>query len=152
MKKISILLVSMFCLAAGTVKAQDYQTAIGAKFYLGDGTLGGFNIKHSLAEKSAIEGSLLFASGAVGLEGLYEFQGPIPGAAGLQYFVGGGGLLAFGTGGGSTSFGLRLTGGAEYTFSGAPINISLGLDPTFYLAPSTGTNLALGLGIRYVLR
>lgn len=153
MKKVSVIFLALFCLGATGLQAQTYRTAIGAKFYVGDGSAGGINIKHSLAEHTALEGSLLFFSGAIGLEGLYEYQGPINGAPGLQYFVGGGGLLAFGTGKGdnNTAFALRLTGGIDYKFEGAPISVSLGLDPIFYLAPSTGSSLTLGIGFRYIL-
>lgn len=152
MKKVSVLFFSLCCLAVMSAHAQEYQTAIGAKFYVGDGSAGGINIRHSLAEHTALEGTLLFFSGAIGLEGLYEYQGPVNGAPGLQYFVGGGGLLAFGTGkGSSTAFALRLTGGLDYKFTDAPISVSLGFDPIFYLAPSTGSTLALGIGFRYVL-
>lgn len=152
MKKISVLFVALFCLLAGSAHAQEYTTAVGAKFYVAGGTYGGINIKHSLAEHAALEGSLLFGTGSIGLEGLYEYQGPINGAPGLQYFVGGGGLLALGTVKGSgAGFALRLTGGLDYKFTDAPISVSLGLDPFFYLAPSTGSSLALGIGFRYVL-
>lgn len=152
MKKVSVLFFALCCLSATTVSAQEYQTAVGAKFYVGDGSAGGINIRHSLAEHTAIEGSLLFFTGAIGLEGLYEYQGPVNGAPGLQYFVGGGGLLGIGTGkGNSTSFTLRLTGGLDYKFTDAPISVSLGFDPFFRLAPSTGSSLALGIGFRYVL-
>lgn len=151
MKKVSVLFFALVSLAV-SVQAQEYKTAIGAKFYVGDGSAGGINIKHSLAPHAAIEGTMLFFTGAVGLEGLYEYQGPVTGAAGLQYFVGGGGLLAFGTGKGSgTAFGLRLTGGVDYKFTDAPISVSLGFDPIFYLAPNTHSALTLGIGFRYVL-
>lgn len=152
MKK-TTLLFAIILLAAAGVKAQTYSTAVGAKFYTGDGSLGGFNIRHSTSEHTALEGSLLFASNSIGLEGLYQYQGPIEGAERLQYFVGGGGFLGFGTGKGSeTSFALRLTGGVDYKFTDAPINISLAFDPFFYLAPFTGSNLALGIGLRYVIK
>jgi hypothetical protein len=62
-------------------------------------------------------------------------------------------MLGFGTGRGSeTSFALRLTGGVDYKFEEAPIAVSLAFDPFFYLAPSTGSNLALGIGLRYILK
>ncbi len=147
MKKTAfIFFLILFCVAAN---AQEYTTAVGAKFYSGDGSVGGINIRHSTAPSTALEGSLLFFHGNVGLEGLYEYQGPVAGVEGLQYFVGGGGLLGFGD---QTSFALRLTGGVDYKFSGAPIDISLGFDPFFYLAPSTGSSLTLGVGLRYVLK
>jgi hypothetical protein len=155
MKKVSLLLFVFFCMAISAANAQTYQTAVGAKFYTGDGSIGGINIRHSTAVNTALEGSLLFFSGGLGIEGLYEYQGPIAGAEGLQYFVGGGGMLGFGTGkhnDNSTLFALRLTGGVDYKFADAPLNVSIAFDPFFYLAPSTGSNLALGIGLRYVLK
>ncbi len=154
MKKSSFLIAAFICLAVAGAKAQTYETAVGAKFYTGDGSLGGINIRHMTAPHTALEGSLLFFSGGIGIEGLYEYQGPIAGAEGLQYFVGGGGLLGFGTGHNNSSalFALRLTGGVDYKFADAPIDVSLGFDPFFYLAPSTGSNLSLGIGLRYVLK
>jgi hypothetical protein len=159
MKKISVLLFAFIFLAGAAANAQTYQTALGAKFYTGDGSIGGVNVRHSTAEHTALEGSLLFFNGGIGLEGLYEYQAPINGAEGLQYFVGGGAMIGFGTGpryrdqyNNSTTFALRLTGGVDYKFADAPIDVSLGLDPFFYLAPYTGSNLALGIGLRYVIK
>lgn len=155
MKKVIFFIFTLISLSAFQANAQEYQTAIGAKFYSGSGSVGGLNIRHSIAEHTALEGSLLFFSGGIGIEGLYQYQGPINGAPGLQYFVGGGGMLAFGSGRfneNSTGFALRLTGGVDYRFSEAPIDVSLGFDPIFFLVPSTGSNLALGIGLRYVLK
>lgn len=153
MKKVTFLLVAFALISAMGVNAQSYNTAVGAKFYTGNGSVGGINIRHSLSADKALEGSLLFYNGGIGVEGLYEFQGDITPVEGLSYFVGGGGLLGSGNNGGKNGllFALRLTGGIDYKFADAPINISLGFDPFFYLAPSTGSNLALGLGLRYVL-
>src|SRR5690242_21941220 len=153
MKKVSVLLFALIFLAAATTHAQTYQTALGAKFYTANGSIGGVNIRHSTSQNTALEGSLLFFNGGIGFEGLYEYQAPINGAEGLQYFVGGGGMLGIGTGNHSgASFALRLTGGLDYKIPDAPVNVSLGLDPFFYLAPSTGSTLALGIGLRYVLK
>jgi hypothetical protein len=155
MQKIIPTLLVVFCLASIRVNAQEYQTAIGAKFYATDFTSGGINIRHSNNDKTALEGTLLFFDGGLGIEGLYELQGPISGVSGLQYYVGGGGMLAFGTGrfnNNSTAFALRLTGGVDYKITNVPIDVSLGFDPFFYLAPATGSDLSLGLGIRYVIK
>ena len=152
MKKTSLLFAIIFMSAAG-LKAQTYETAVGAKFYTGNGSLGGINIRHSTSEHTALEGSLLFFSGGLGIEGLYQYQGPIEGAEGLQYFVGGGGMLGFGTNHNSeTFFALRLTGGVDYKFADAPLSVSLAFDPFFYLAPASGSNLALGIGLRYIIK
>ena len=153
MKKVFLFLFAFICLALAGVNAQTYETALGAKFYTGDASIGGINIRHSTATNTALEGSLLFYSGGIGIEGLYEYQAPVNGAEGLQYFVGGGGLLGFGTGNHSgITFALRLTGGLDYKFNDAPINVSLGLDPFFQLSPSTGSHLAIGIGLRYILK
>lgn len=153
MKKVSVLFFSFVFLAGAVANAQTYQTSLGAKFYIGNGSVGGLNVRHTIAENTALEGSLLFFSGGVGIEGLYEYQGPINGAEGLQYFVGGGAMLGIGTANSNgASFALRLTGGLDYKIPDAPINVSLGLDPFFYLAPSTGSTLALGIGLRYILK
>lgn len=157
MKKIFLFLFALICLTAVGVNAQTYQTGIGAKFYVGNGSIGGINIRHSTSEHTALEGSLLFFNGGLGIEGLYQYQGPINGAPGLQYFVGGGGMLGFGTGryrsdDDNVLFALRLTGGIDYKFADAPLAVSLGLDPFFYLVPSTGSNLALGIGLRYIIK
>ncbi len=153
-KKILFTFAIIFT-AVAAVNAQTYQTAFGAKFYAGSGTVGGINIRHSTNENAALEGSLLFFNGGgIGLEGLYEYQGAINGAPGLQYYVGGGGMLGFGGGhydNNGASFALRLTGGLDYKFADVPINVSLGLDPFFYLAPHTGSYLPLGIGLRYVI-
>lgn len=152
-KKFLFLAAFIFVAAAG-VNAQTYQTAFGAKFYAGNGSVGGINIRHSLQENTAVEGSLLFFNGGgVGIEGLYEYQGPINGAPGLQYVVGGGGMLGFGGGryDNGVAFALRLTGGIDYKFPDVPINVSLAFDPFFYLAPHTGSYLPLGIGLRYVI-
>jgi len=142
-------------MAAAAVNAQTYQTAFGAKFYVGNGSVGGINIRHSTQANTALEGSLLFFNGGgVGIEGLYEYQGPINGAPGLQYVVGGGGMLGFGGGryDNGVAFALRLTGGIDYKFPDVPINISLAFDPFFYIAPQTGSYLPLGIGLRYVIK
>ncbi len=157
MKKLSVLLFAFVCLFVSAVNAQTYQTALGAKFYSGNGSIGGVNVRHSTKANTALEGSLLFFGGGIGFEGLYEYQAPISGAEGLQYFVGGGAMLGFGTNyfydhHNSTSFALRLTGGVDYKFTGAPLDVSLGLDPFFYLSPITTSNLSLGIGLRYVIK
>ena len=161
MKKVIMFFGALLIFASFNANAQNYKTALGAKFYTGDLSQGGINIRHNTSDHIALEGSLLFFSNNIGLEGLYEYQGPINGAPGLNYFVGGGGMLAFGNGkygrygrydDNSTFFALRLTGGLDYKFPEAPINVSLGFDPFFYLTPFTGSNLALGIGLRYVIK
>lgn len=151
-RKLALPLSILMVLFSSQIMAQEYNTAVGAKIYVKNGTLGGFNIKHNLTYNQGLEGSLLFGSGLVALEGLYNFQGDIEDVEGLSYFAGGGAILGFSTSSTSkTNFGLRLTGGAEYKVPETPISVSLGIDPFFTIAPNAHTSLALGLGFRYIL-
>jgi hypothetical protein len=151
---ITIGLGLMLCLGA---KAQNtsssYRTAIGAKIYFGDGSSGGINIKHFMNRTAALEGSLVFFSGALGVEGLYEYHGNITGARGLKWFTGAGGILAFSTrkhSDESVLFGIRGTAGLDYKITGAPINVAFALDPTFVVAP-TDFDFAASLAFRFAL-
>ena len=67
MKKVSFLLIASICFTTATITAQQYQTAFGAKFYTGNGSAGGINIRHSPTANTALEGTMLFFSGAIGL-------------------------------------------------------------------------------------
>src|SRR5687767_16007869 len=102
MKRLSVIasFIILF-LTSQTLVAQStgssYRTALGAKVYFGDGTTGGINIKHFLNNHGALEGSLLFEKGHLGFEGMYDWHADIQGAAGLKWYVGGGGLLFFPT-------------------------------------------------------
>lgn len=161
MKRILILVIitSFAILIQTPVQAQktgstgsNYRTAIGAKIFFGDGTAGGINIKHFLNKTAALEGSLIFFKGVLGIEGLYEYHGDIAGAAGLKWYVGGGGIVAFATeknAGNDVLFGLRGNLGLDYKIPGAPINLAFDIDPTFVLAPSTDFNFGAGLAFRF---
>lgn len=158
MKKATLIAVAMICLLTltQTVFSQStgstYRTALGAKAYFGDGTTGGINLKHFLNSKGALEASLLFERGHLGVEGLYDWHGDINGAAGLKWYVGGGGLLFFPTDddyGDDVLFALRGTLGLDYKFTGAPINVSFDLNPVFALTPDTDFDFWAGLAFRF---
>ncbi|NII29129.1 hypothetical protein HB364_28885 [Pseudoflavitalea sp. X16] len=158
MKKITIIAVAMICLLSLTQTAfsqstgPTYRTALGAKAYFGDGTTGGINLKHFLNSKGALEASLLFERGHLGVEGLYDWHGDITGASGLKWYVGGGALLFFPTDddyGDDVLFALRGTLGLDYKFTGAPINVSFDLNPVFALTPDTDFDFWAGLAFRF---
>lgn len=158
MKKTTIIAVAVICLLTLTQTAYSqstgstYRTALGAKAYFGDGTTGGINLKHFLNSKGALEASLLFERGHLGVEGLYDWHGDINGAAGLKWYVGGGGLLFFPTDddyGDDVMFALRGTLGLDYKFTGAPINVSFDLNPVFALTPDTDFDFWAGLAFRF---
>lgn len=88
----------------------------------------------------------------MGIEGLYEYHGDIAGAAGLKWYVGGGGIVAFGTeknAGNDVLFGLRGNLGLDYKIPGAPINLAFDIDPTFILVPTTNFDFGAGLAFRF---
>lgn len=156
MKKVTIIAVAMICLLTLTQTAfsqstgSSYRTALGAKVYFGNRTLGGINIKHFLNGNGALEGSLLFDRGYFGIEGLYDWHGDIEGARGLKWYVGGGGMLLFPTKDYyDTWFALRGTLGLDYKFTGAPINVSFDVNPTFQLAPTTDFHFWGGFAFRF---
>jgi hypothetical protein len=157
MKRLSVVaFFIILALSSQTVVAQStgstYRTALGAKIYFGDGTIGGINIKHFLNSNGALEGSLLFRHGAVGIEGQYDWHGDITGATGLKWYVGGGGLLAFSTRkhhDDDVSFALKGALGLDYKFTGAPINISFDVNPIFVLTPVTDFDFWAGLAFRF---
>jgi hypothetical protein len=158
MKKVTVIGVAMICLLTLTQTAfsqstgSSYRTALGAKMYFGDGSTGGINVKHFLNNRGALDASLLFERGFLGVEGLYEWHDNINGAQGLKWYVGGGGLIFFPTRdkyGDDVVFALRGTLGLDYKFTGAPINISFDLNPVFNLAPSTDFDFWAGLAFRF---
>lgn len=156
MKKVFIFICIIFFAFTLQTQAQktgsNYSTALGAKIYFEDGTTGGINIKHFLNKTAALEGSLLFATGALGVEGLYEYHGDIAGAKGLKWYAGAGGIVAFSTRKYATdkvAFGLRTTLGLDYKISGAPIVLAFDIDPTFNLAPETSFDFGAGLAFRF---
>jgi hypothetical protein len=157
MKRLSLIASFIILLfACQTVVAQStgssYRTALGAKIYFGDGTIGGINIKHFLNSHGALEGSLLFASHAIGIEGQYDWHDNIAGAPGLKWYVGGGGLLGFSTlknVDNDVSFSLKGAIGLDYKITGAPINLSFDLNPIFTLAPDTDFDFWAGLAFRF---
>lgn len=161
MKKIlAILLLTCVMMGAKQANAQNmgssYKTSLGVKGYFGDGSIGGINVKHFFNSASALEGSLLFKSHFVAIEGLYEWHGNITGAPGLKWYVGPGGYLGFINGNhhddnDDVVFALRGTVGLDYKFTGAPINIAFDVNPTFQLTPDTNFDFYAGIAFRFAL-
>ncbi len=140
---------------ATTLNAQQYNTALGVRL----GYDSGVTLKHFFAPASA--GEFIFAASPhyFQLTGLYEYQQPIPGAPGLDWYVGLGAHI-----GGihkdrdhySSSFllGADLIGGIEYVFPSAPFNISLDWKPSFNFTNSYNDYWFSGfaLSLRYTFR
>jgi hypothetical protein len=157
MKKIVAIIIFACAVAAGSEsKAQNlgsnYKTAIGAKGYFGDGSIGGFNIKHFMRNNQALEGGLYFKRNFVMFEGMYEWSGQVQGAQGLHWYTGPGAWLGFYTkGDDNVLFALKGTIGLDYKFTGAPIDIAFDVNPTFTLAPDSDFNFYAGIAFRFAL-
>ncbi len=140
---------------ATTAHAQQYKTAVGARL----GYDNGLTLKHFFAPASAGEFILAASSNYFQLTGLYEYQQPVPGAPGLDWFVGLGAHL-----GGihkhrdhydnAFLLGADLIGGIEYVFPTAPFNVSLDWKPSFNFTNSYNDYWFNGfaLSLRYTFR
>ncbi|HJU46302.1 MAG TPA: hypothetical protein VJ647_05925 [Chitinophagaceae bacterium] len=152
MKRILLVLLlttGFFAVSNAQNMSSSYKTSIGAKGYFGDGSIGGFNVKHFIKDNVALEGSLLFRNKAFLVEGLYEWHGGISGANGLQWYVGPGAWI--GSAADNFVFAGRGTIGLDYKFSGAPINVAFDLNPTLTFTPDTDFSFFAGVAFRFAL-
>ena len=152
-------LVVLTFFTSTSLRAQSYQTAVGAKF---GGYENGLSVKYFLHSDAALEGVLGFRSHAVVLTGLYELHQTAFDLADLKFYYGAGGHLGsingdyqrFGSGNQTYTSSTLLLGldgvlGLEYKIPEAPIAISLDLNPRLELATGPFFDLAPGLGLKY---
>lgn len=152
MKKILLVVLlttGLYAVSNAQNMSSNYKTAIGAKGYFGDGSIGGFNVKHFIQANVALEGSLLFRNKLVLIEGLYEWHGDISGANGLQWYVGPGAWI--GSAANNFVFAGRGTLGLDYKFTGAPICVAFDVNPTLTFAPDTDFSFFAGVAFRFAL-
>ncbi len=155
MKKVVFILM-LAAISAGTLKAQDYKTALGLRA----GYPYGVTVKHFIGKYDALEGILAGSYGGLVITGLYEreqWTGKYPG---LNWFYGGGAHIGFwdqgknphvDTGYNGSVFGIDGVLGLEYTFDEIPLNLSLDVLPSVNLFGSTGWGgIFGGLSVRYV--
>lgn len=156
--KLKIALLSLFIVGTlSFTSAQNYSTAIGARV----GYFNGVTIKHFVNNSNAIEGIASFRWKGFALTGLYEWQKPIKGAKGLDYFLGLGGHVGFWDHkyyyrdwdddryGNFTVVGVDFIAGLEYTFAEVPFNVGLDWKPAFNLV---GDNRWWGDGVALSIR
>ncbi|ULQ57846.1 hypothetical protein KJS94_06495 [Flavihumibacter rivuli] len=132
----------------------DYRTALGVKFYPG-----GITVKHFIKDNAALEGIAYFWNHGFRFTGLYEFHGDINGAPGLKWYVGPGAHMGFYNKDwnrndhyyedGDFSFGLDGVLGLDYKIKGAPLNLSLDVQPYLELANGTYMDAWGGFAIRF---
>lgn len=155
MRKVLVLVVVLFSVTC--LKAQEYRTALGVKFWPG-----GITIKHFVRDNRAIEGIAYFWNHGFRFTGLYEIHGDINGAAGLKWYVGPGAHIGAYNhswvrdghvyADGDMSLGIDGVLGLDYKFSDVPINLSLDIQPSFELLSHTYFSAWGGLAIRYTFR
>jgi hypothetical protein len=157
MRKALIVFLVVSVIGMENVSAQDlgssYQTAIGVKFYPG-----AISIKHFTNDYTALEGLVNFWDHGFRLTGLYEIHGDIDGAPGLKWYVGPGAHIGFYNSGvyhdyyysgGTVSFGLDGVLGLDYKISGAPIALSIDVQPSLELLNHAYFDVWGGLGVKY---
>ena len=131
--------------------AQNYKTALGLRIDAGDGTTGvGFNAKHFFTRNSAIDANLIFFNGdVIGLGAEYQYQSPIAGVAGLDWYLGVGPNFLFGEN--NTAVQIRPVAGLDLKVPGAPIDFAFDWRPMFTVTNNNdAVNAArFGISIRY---
>lgn len=133
-----------------TASAQNYRTAGGLFIDFGDGTtFVGPAVKHSLDGTNALQGMVLFGSGATAIGAEYSYNKNIPGASGLGWNIGVGPQAIIGKN--NTTFAIRPALGLEYTIPSAPINLGVDWRPLWALSDGSHfTAGRFGLALRYV--
>ncbi|MDD3789283.1 MAG: hypothetical protein PHO94_11410 [Petrimonas sp.] len=138
-----------------TISAQNYRTGFGVRL----GYDSGLTLKHFISPASALDGILSFSPNYFQLTGLYEYQQPIAGAPGLDWFVGlGAHLGAINKNKDQYSSALLLGGdliaGLEYAFPTAPFTVGLDWKPSFNFTNNYNDYWYAGfaLSIRYTFR
>jgi hypothetical protein len=157
MRKAFFLFSIVTVCAIGRLSAQSmgssYQTAVGVKFWPG-----ALSVKHFVQDNTALEGLFNFWDRGFRFTGLYEIHGDINGAEGLKWYVGPGVHIGSYNGtyyhdyyykSGAFSLGVDGVLGLDYKISGAPIAVSLDVQPYIELINHTYLDVWGGLGVRY---
>jgi hypothetical protein len=160
MKRIIALVVLLALLTVNRAQAQSmgssYRTAIGVKFWPG-----ALTVKHFIRDDRALEGIFSFWGHGFRFTGLYEFHGDINNAPGLKWYVGPGAHIGvynerwYRNGrdryydDGDASFGVDGILGLDYKFKGAPIAVSLDINPYIEFLNGAYVGAWGGLGFKF---
>ncbi len=132
-----------------TGAAQDYKTGLGVRL---SPQFHCIDVKHFFSNKIALEGMLNITRNTATIVMLGEFNNKFNGQPGLAWYWGLGGAVRIPNEG---SFVISADGilGLEYTFSAAPINLSLDWKPAVEII--NGSNAypsGFGLSVRFLFR
>lgn len=137
MKKLLMISVLVLLAGMGTLKAQNYNTAIGIR----GGLYNGITLKHFTGGNKALEGILVTRWNAFNFTGLLEFDNSIADVDGLSWLYGIGAHI------GNydnvdkvdyTVIGVDLILGLEFTIPNAPICFQLDYKPVMNLVGTSG--------------
>ena len=160
MKKLLTLLccLSLFALVSTDVKAQNYGTGLGLGIDFGDrATLVGPSIRHHFSSNAAIQGEVLFGGNSTVIQGFLQYNAPVKGAAGLDWYLGGGPKFQIYDKGrfdndNFTAVYLVPMIGLDYKIQGAPLAVALDWRPNIYVGDNRFLDSEVGrfgLGFRY---
>lgn len=129
-------------------KAQQYKYGLGLRVASDQSIVGsGVSLKYFFNPNSAVEALVSFNPTSIGA--MYEYHLPL-GAAGLQWYFGGG---AFGSFHETDKFGAMGVVGLDYTFAKAPLNLSVDWKPELILSREVGFEpAAVGISVRFVMK
>lgn len=149
MRKRILILLFITGVAATSMQAQNYKTAVGLRLSSNDATVNNsISVKQFINKVVALEGLISFDPAAVSV--LAEVHQPVSSTPGLRWLYGGGGYVAFKNG---ISLGAQGILGLDYKFLAIPLNLSLDWKPEldftneFRFEPA-----AVGLSARFTLR
>jgi len=148
MKKYIAISVIALLMLGYNATAQEYKMALGIRLSSAPATVNNsVSFKYFLNENHALEGLVSFDPVAIGA--LYEFHRPL-GAAGFQWYFGGGGFVAFS---GDDVFGAMGVVGLDYKFQNLPLNLSLDWKPELNIVKDISFEAAaIGLSIRFAFK
>ena len=151
MKQVLCILFIFFI--GSFVSAQGYKTAVGFKGgYPGYGSI---SAKHYLNSINAIEANLGAGLNGLTVQGLYEWNHPLP-TNGLNWYLGVGPNIGFLTNNSTIGSAFYLSGsgliGIEYIFDNIPLDLALDAGPIVQVIPSFGLGWGGGIAVRYTLK
>ena len=154
LRLLTVLIILIF--ACGNIKAQEYNTGIGAR----GGFSSGLNFKHFLSAENAVEGIAAFHRGGLLITGLYEYHATAFDVPGLQWYYGGGAHIGiYGSDhprgwfpDNETHMTLGVDGivGLDYKIEEIPISISMDVMPRLNIFGHTRLFYGAGFSVRYV--
>lgn len=153
MKKLLFTLIgcaALLTFSSNMAKAQNYKTALGMRIDAGDGSTGvGFNVKHFFTRNNAVDANLIFFDGnVVGLGAEYQYNAPIEGAKGLDWYLGVGPNFLFGNH--ATAVQVRPVAGLDLKVPGAPLDFAFDWRPMFTINQGGHVTAArFGISLRY---